>query len=92
MLADSVPLFSSHPCELTAHAAMQEAVIRVAEWNRQLKMTFSTEMCEVACFTSNLHEALYLGFLTYEALAWLSSGYLQPVSNCWNGVKTAHLG
>ncbi len=31
---------------------MQEAVTRVAEWSRQ-----HTEKCEVAFFTSNLHEA-----------------------------------
>ncbi len=36
---------------------MQEAVARVAEWRRHHKMTFNTEKCEVAFFTSNLHEA-----------------------------------
>ncbi len=36
---------------------MQEAVTRVAEWSRQHKMTLNTEKCEVAFFTSNMHEA-----------------------------------
>ncbi len=57
MLADNVLLFSSHPCKLTAHAAMLEAVTRVAKWNRHHKMTLNTEKCEVAFFTNNLHEA-----------------------------------
>ncbi len=53
MLADNVFLFSSHPCKVTAQAAMREAVIRVAEWNRQHKMTLNTEKCEVEFFTSS---------------------------------------
>ncbi len=57
MFADDVSLFCSHRCKLTAQTAMQEAVTRVAEWSRQHKMTLNTEKCEVAFFTSNLHEA-----------------------------------
>ncbi len=48
--ADSVPLFSSHPCKLSAQAAMLEAVIRVAEWSWHHKMTLNTEKCGVAFF------------------------------------------
>ncbi len=57
MFADNVSLFCSHPCKLTAQTAMQEAVTRVADWSRQHKMTLNTEKCEVAFFTSSLHEA-----------------------------------
>ncbi len=57
MFADDVSVFSSHPFKLTAQAAMLEAVIRVAEWSWHHKMTLNTEKCEVASFTSNLHEA-----------------------------------
>ncbi len=56
MLTDDVSLFCTQPCKLTAQTAMQEAVTRVAEWSRQHKMTLNTEKCEVAFFTSNLHE------------------------------------
>ncbi len=57
IFADDVSLFCSHSCKLTAQTAMQEAVIRVAEWSRHHKMTLNTEKCEVTFFTSNLHEA-----------------------------------
>ncbi len=50
MFADDVSLFCSHPCKLTTQTAMQEAVTRVAEWSRPLKMTLNTEKCEVAFF------------------------------------------
>ncbi len=57
MFAGDVSLFCSHPCKLTAQAAMQEAVTRVEEWSSYHKMTLNAEKCEVTCFTSNLHEA-----------------------------------
>ncbi len=57
MFADGVSLFCSHPCKLTAQTAMQEAVTRGAVWSRHHKMTLNAEKCEVAFFTSNLHEA-----------------------------------
>ncbi len=43
MLADDVSLFCSHPCKVTAQAALQEAVISVAEWSRHHKMTLNTD-------------------------------------------------
>ncbi len=36
---------------------VQEAVTRVTEWSRHHKMTLNAEKCEMAFFTSNLHEA-----------------------------------
>ncbi len=42
-LADDVSLVCSHPCKLTAQAALQEAVISVAKWNRHHKMTLNTD-------------------------------------------------
>ncbi len=56
MFADDVSLLCSHPCKFTAQTAMQGAVTRVAEWSRHHKMTLTPEKCEVAFFTSNLHE------------------------------------
>ncbi len=55
MFADDFFLFCSHPCKLTAQAAMQEAATHVAEWSRHNTMTVNTQW--VAFFTSYLHEA-----------------------------------
>ncbi len=55
IFADEASLFCSRVPKLTAQASMQEVITRVAERNRQHKLTLSTEKCEVAFFTSNLH-------------------------------------
>ncbi len=53
MFADDVSLFSSHPYEEVAEAAMQEAITNVAEWSRCRKITLNTSKFEVAFYTNS---------------------------------------
>ncbi len=57
MFADDVSLFSSHPNKEVAEASIQEAIMNVAEWSRDRKLTLNTIKCEVAFYTNNSKEA-----------------------------------
>ncbi len=58
MFADDVTLFSSHPNKEVAEAAIQEAIMNVAEWSPCHKITLNTSKCEVAFFTNSSKEVV----------------------------------